>query len=80
MEKASDEIFRNRALPDGGEFQDVTNCESCLEELVFAMKDNHHKFSIGLHTILYCLAIAEKEGSVPRIPSQWWDEVRCYYP
>lgn len=78
--KTSEEIFRNRALPDGGKIQDVTDCENCLEELAFAMQDNHHKFSIGLHTILYCLAIAEKEGFVPRIPAEWWDQVRGYFP
>ena len=36
------------------------------------MKDNFHEFSIGLKTILSCLAMAEKEGAVPKIPYEWW--------
>jgi hypothetical protein len=76
MEKSSDEIYFNRALPDGGKFQDVSDCEDCLEELVFAMKDKQHEFSIGLRTILYCLTIAEKEGYVPKLPADWWELVR----
>lgn len=80
MGNHSKEIFCNRALPDGGKIQNVTGCEDCLEELVFAMKDKHHDFSIGLSTILYCLAIAEKEGYVPKISPDWWERVRSYYP
>lgn len=80
MEKTSDEIYLNRALPDGGRFQNVTSCENCLEELVFAMKDRHHEFSIGLRTILHCLAIADKEGYTPKLPADWWERVRSYYP
>lgn len=76
------DIYQNRAAPEEGSdaCRDVTDCEDCLEELVFAMKDKHHEFSIGLSTILYCLAIAEKEGYVPRLPPEWWEQVRSYYP
>ena len=38
---------------------------SCDEYMVFAMRDNHHSFSIGLETILICLQAAELEGAVP---------------
>lgn len=73
-------IFQNRAVPDSSQaaFQNVVNCECCLEEIVFAMQDNHHKFSIGLSTIMTCLAIAQKEGYVPEIPEEWWFKIRTF--
>lgn len=57
-------------------FQDVTEFECCLEELVFAMEDNQHQFSLGLSTVLRCLAIAEHEGYVPKLPYDWWYSLR----
>ncbi|MCE8014347.1 hypothetical protein HOP57_22815 [Halomonas daqingensis] len=45
---------------------------SCDEYMVFAMKDRHHRFSMGLETVLKCLAAAEKEGAVPALPADWW--------
>lgn len=69
------DIYRNRAQLD--EATDISDFECCPENLVFAMKDKHHSFSIGLSTILHCLAIAEKEGYVPEIPSEWWLKLRC---
>lgn len=78
MKDATDEIYHNRAKSDSGKFQDVTDCDSCLEELVFAMKDKHHEFSLGLSTVLHCLSIAEREGYVPKLPPEWWWDVRQY--
>lgn len=69
------EIYLNRARHDG-RIQDITDCEDSLEELVFAMRDQSHEFSLGLTTILRCLAIAEKEGYVPELPSEWWCRLR----
>jgi hypothetical protein len=43
------------------------------------MKDNYHEFSIGLSTILSCLAMAEKEGAVPKIPYEWWSLINRRY-
>lgn len=40
--------------------------------MVFAMQDKHHRFSLGLATILECLHAAEKEGAVPALPADWW--------
>lgn len=45
---------------------------SCDEYMVFAMQDKHHRFSLGLGTVLECLHAAEKEGAVPELPPQWW--------
>ncbi|ACS79743.1 helix-turn-helix domain-containing protein [Maridesulfovibrio salexigens] len=41
-------------------------------ELVFAIQDQFHKFSLSLQTILDCLKIAESSGYLPPLPAQWW--------
>ncbi|MEM5767942.1 MAG: hypothetical protein AAGU32_06595 [Bacillota bacterium] len=76
--KHKTEIYENRAVLEDrpNPFQDVTDTSCCLEELVFAMQDNHHTFSMGLSTVLSCLAIAEKEGYVPKLPYEWWASLR----
>jgi len=43
------------------------------------MKDKEHEFFIGLRTILSCLAIAEKEEAVPRLPYEWWQKINGRY-
>ena len=72
------EIFENRATLQSEDpvTQDCTDFECCREELVFAMQDNEHQFSLGLYTVLRCLAIAEKEGYLPPLPDEWWVQVR----
>lgn len=77
-QQQKDGIYKNRAAIEDTPmpFQDVTDAPCCGEELVFAMRDNHHPFSIGLSTILSCLAIAEKEGYVPQLPFEWWNSLR----
>lgn len=49
--------------------------EHYSEQLVFAMRDTYCGFSLGLGSVLECLATAEREGYVPPIPKEWWDEV-----
>lgn len=72
------EFYENRAELEETPrpYQDVTDSPCCLEELVFAMRDNYHPFSMGLSTVLSCLAIAEKEGYIPRLPYEWWASLR----
>lgn len=41
-------------------------------ELVFAIQDQFHKFSLSLQTVLDCLKIAESSGYIPNLPAQWW--------
>jgi len=65
--------YTNRAV-----LRDCTEYECCHEELVFALKDNCHEFSIGLSTILECVAVAEKEGYLPKLPDKWWLDIRRY--
>ncbi len=54
---------------------DHTDCELCEEELLFAMQENDHTFSIGLKTVLKCLELAEAEGYVPKLSNDWWISV-----
>lgn len=72
-------FYNNRAnLQENESAYDCTNFECCPEELIFAMKDTSHEFSMGLSTVLHCLAIAEKEGYVPPIAHEWWADIRRY--
>lgn len=65
-------LLENEAKLCNDEIEDHTDCQECGEDYLFKMKDNFHEFSIGLKTILSCLAMAEKEGAVPKIPYEWW--------
>jgi len=70
------EIYNNRAnIAEGEKTHDCTGYDCCDELLVFALKDKHHEFSLGLSTVLKCLSIAEKEGYVPKLPYEWWVDV-----
>lgn len=73
-----DKVYNNRAglRSDCSQASDCTDLLCCPEELVFAMKDNYHQFSIGLSTIIQCLAIAERDGHIPKIPADWWNDLR----
>lgn len=55
------------------------NADCCFDPVLFAMKDRHHHFSIGLLTILECLKFAEDEGHVPPLPPQWWIDIDVRY-
>lgn len=71
------EIYQNRAegkRNGNGKMvgTDHTLCQECEEPMVFAMRDKHHEFSIGLSTVLECLRAAEAEGCVPPLPPEWW--------
>lgn len=50
---------------------------SYSDQLAFAMRDTHCEFSLGLGTVLECVAVAEREGYIPDIPEKWWDEVNA---
>ncbi|WP_414041274.1 hypothetical protein ACJU26_04125 [Acidithiobacillus sp. M4-SHS-6] len=70
-------VLDNRASLDGTGVQDSSENE---EEMVFALQDRHHRFSMGLSTVLQCLRMAEQEGGVPHLPSDWWIQVARRYP
>lgn len=66
-----DPILENQAILQQSPNREVL-CPRCDEPFVFGLKDNFHEFSIGLTTILECLAIAEYYGYVPEFPDEWW--------
>lgn len=66
-------ILNNRANHTGMVKQN--DCVECNEELLFAMRDRHHTFSLGLRTVLQCLRLAEEEGNIPSLPPDWWNSV-----
>jgi len=74
-----DDILNNRAGldcdPPPAEQADM----SCDDYMVFAMRDKHHQFTLGLATVLGCLHAAEKEGAVPKLPEQWWLDLSARY-
>lgn len=69
------EIYETRAqLQNGVDVaQDCTDFECCREELVFAMQDNAHQFSLGLYTVL-------NKGSIPKLAEYSEDDyLDCPY-
>jgi len=69
-------ILDNRAVLDTSGIQDSSVNE---EEMIFALQDRHHQFSMGLSTVLQCLRMAEREGGVPDLPEDWWIQVKRRY-
>ena len=61
------------------EIIDHSDCEDDLEDYVFLMRQGDRQFPIGLRTILACLAFAEYEGAVPKIPDEWWNRINNRY-
>ncbi|MBU2771244.1 hypothetical protein HFQ13_03095 [Acidithiobacillus sp. VAN18-1] len=70
------DILDNRVSPAGADAQGFSMIEG---EIVFALQDRYHQFSMALSTVLQCLRMAEQEGGVPHLPSDWWIQVarRC---
>lgn len=65
-------MIENKAKIKDNVIVDHTDCEFCLEEYYFKMEDNYHEFALGLTDVIFCLAIAEKEGVIPPISEDWW--------
>lgn len=72
-------IIENRANLEDDRIKDHTGCEECTEDYLFLMRDQEHEFSIGLKTILSCLAFAEEKGAVPSLPYEWWHLINNRY-
>lgn len=69
-----EKILENRVELRPEEAKEVL-CQECGEELIFALQDRQHQFSLGLRTVLYCLKAAEAEGCVPPLPDGWWGSI-----
>ena len=76
-DKLLHETFANRAkfIPGQENFTKQT-CECCYDRIVFALSSNDAHFTVGISTILECLSVAEKEGAIPPIGSDWWIGVK----
>lgn len=70
-----DDVLENRAIPEPG----TTPSQCCGDELVFAMRDRHHTFSLSVTTVLECLHVAEQEGAIPALSDDWWIAVDRRY-
>lgn len=73
-----DDILNNRANLNAEDGTAIHN-DCCGNELIFALKDQHHTFSLNLTTVLQCLKFAEEEGAIPHIGSMWWEQVASTY-
>ncbi len=73
-DKTCKEIFFTRA-----EIKDAERicCDRCFEQVVFALKDKDHEFSIGLTTVLECLEFAISQGELPKLPRSWCSDVEA---
>lgn len=74
------DTFHNRAHMERNDDQSLKttgypSCDNCADPLIFALKDRHHEFSLGLFSVLECLKLAEKEGYVPELPEDWWHKL-----
>lgn len=76
-EKELKEMFFNRAEVENAE-QIV--CDNCFEQVLFMLQDSQgHDFSLGLTTVLECLAFAISEGNLPKLPISWLSNVDHTY-
>lgn len=76
-EKKFKEVIFNRAEVEKAE---QVVCENCFEHMVFMLKDSHgREFSLGLRTVLECLAFAISEENLPKLPISWLSDVDHNY-
>ena len=67
----TDDIEERAVLARRG-IMDHSDCEDCVEDWTFLMRQGRREFPLGLRTVLACLAFAEREGAVPELPADWW--------
>ena len=66
------DIFFNRAEL---EMAERVYCDNCFEHVVFMLRDKDHEFSMGLITVMQCLAFAIENGDLPKLPQSWLADV-----
>lgn len=72
-EKELKDIFFNRT--EVGKSEQIV-CDNCFEQVVFMLRDSQgNDFSVGLTTVLECLAFAVSEGNLPKLPISWLSNV-----
>lgn len=76
-EKILKVMFFNRAEIENAE---QTVCDNCFEHMVFLLKDTQgREFSLGISTVLECLAFAISKGNLPKLPISWLSDVDHNY-
>ncbi|WP_061292169.1 hypothetical protein [Azotobacter vinelandii] len=73
-----DEVLQNRAEFRSDEVREADE-QCCGNHLIFALRDRHHDFSLGIATVLQCLRFVEEQGAIPELPDEWWIAVRGRY-
>ncbi|MHB0818499.1 hypothetical protein ACYCFK_09485 [Stutzerimonas stutzeri] len=73
-----EKVLQNRASLASDEVS-ATEGQCCANYLIFALKDKHHEFSLGITTVLECLRFAESQGAIPELPDEWWIAVDGRY-
>ena len=73
----TDDIEERAALARRG-VMDHSDCEDCVEDWTFLMRQGRREFPLGLRAVLACLAFAEREGAVPELPADWWEGSRLW--
>ncbi|GHV09415.1 hypothetical protein FACS1894217_13680 [Clostridia bacterium] len=69
MDINHDKILANRAGVYSAEY---ATCDNCNETVLFAFRDSKgNEFSIGLSTVLDCVAFAIMNGDLPKLPVEW---------
>ena len=74
----TDDIEERAVLARRG-IMDHSDCEDCVEDWTFLMRQGRREFPLGLRTVLACLAFAEREGAVPELPADWWVNINRRY-
>lgn len=71
------EIFFNRAEVENSE---QVICDNCFEHMVFFLRDSQNReFSLGLMTVLECVAFAISKGELPKLPNSWLYDIDHVY-
>ena len=55
---------------------DHTECEECLTDYMFLMKDNYHAFFVPVDELFVAMQLASNEGVIPPIPEDWLFEMQ----
>ncbi|MDO4831246.1 MAG: hypothetical protein Q4A46_07200 [Clostridia bacterium] len=55
-------------------------CDNCSEHILFLLSDSkNNEFSVGLTTMLECVAFAIQKGDLPKLPSSWLKNIDDVY-
>ena len=55
---------------------DHTECEECLTDYMFLMKDNYHAFFVPVDELFVAMQLASNEGIILPIPEDWLFEMQ----